>query len=294
MSNTGRLVGYARCSMDPQERTVQRQQLRELGVADDLIFLDESFTGADTERPGLDAALAALREGDTLVAPKLDRLARSVSDACAIGEDLAQRGVSLSLGGQLYDPAQPMGRMFFDVLATVAEFEVDLLRIRSREGLTGLTTVAETLERLKFALDSPRVHGPHLGVLFCGIDGFEKITEKWGDAVGDVVLANLAMRIRRCVRQGDTVGRIGWDEALILLPGVHSLDNVTQVAEKIRSLVEEPIHHAGITIHATVSIGATLAVHGESVSTLRDRVEGAMKAARQDGGNRCRSVPPPA
>jgi DNA invertase Pin-like site-specific DNA recombinase len=70
-----------------------------------------------------------------LVVPKLDRLARSVPDARAIGDDLASRGIKLSLGGQVYDPTDPMGKMFFNILATFAEFEVDLLRMRTREGM---------------------------------------------------------------------------------------------------------------------------------------------------------------
>ena len=67
--------------------------------------------------------------------PKLDRLARSVPDARTIGDDLAARGIRLSLGGQVYDPTDPMGRMFFNILVTFAEFEVDLLRMRTREGM---------------------------------------------------------------------------------------------------------------------------------------------------------------
>lgn len=76
-----------------------------------------------------------MRSGDTLVVPTLDRLARSVPDARAIGDDPAERGVALSLGGQVYDPADPMGKMVFNILATFAEFEVDLLRMRTREGM---------------------------------------------------------------------------------------------------------------------------------------------------------------
>jgi DNA invertase Pin-like site-specific DNA recombinase len=66
---------------------------------------------------------------------KLDRLARSVPDARALGDDLASRGIKLSLGGQVYDPTDPMGKMFFTILAVFAEFEVDLLRMRTREGM---------------------------------------------------------------------------------------------------------------------------------------------------------------
>jgi DNA invertase Pin-like site-specific DNA recombinase len=129
------LVGYCRCSTDSQDVTAQRQRLRELGVTEDRVYLDHGLTGANRKRPGLDQALAAVRAGDTLVVPKLDRLARSVPDARAIGDDLAARGIKLSLGGQVYDPADPMGKMFFNILATFAEFEVDLLRMRTREGM---------------------------------------------------------------------------------------------------------------------------------------------------------------
>lgn len=132
---SGTLVGYARCSTDEQDLTAQRQRLAELGVAEDRMYLDHGLTGTKRARPGLDQALAAVRSGDTLVVPKLDRLARSVPDARAIGDDLAERGIALSLGGQVYDPGDPMGKMFFNILATFAEFEVDLLRARTKEGM---------------------------------------------------------------------------------------------------------------------------------------------------------------
>lgn len=67
--------------------------------------------------------------------PKLDRLARSVPDARAIAESLEARGVKLQLGRSVYDPTDPMGRMFFNILATFAEFEADIIRMRTREGM---------------------------------------------------------------------------------------------------------------------------------------------------------------
>ncbi|GAV41725.1 recombinase family protein [Streptomyces acidiscabies] len=129
------LAGYARCSTDMQDLTAQTEILTGLGVPEDRIYLDKGLTGTNRERPGLGQALAAVRTGDTLVVPKLDRLARSVPDARDIGDSLVARGVKLSLGGTLYDPADPMGKMFFNILATFAEFEVDLLRMRTREGM---------------------------------------------------------------------------------------------------------------------------------------------------------------
>jgi DNA invertase Pin-like site-specific DNA recombinase len=129
------LTGYARCSTDEQDLTAQRLALLGLGVPAERIYTDKGLTGTNRQRPGLDQALAAVRAGDTLVVPKLDRLARSVPDARAIGDSLVTRGVKLSLGGAIYDPADPMGKMFFNILATFAEFEVDLLRLRTREGM---------------------------------------------------------------------------------------------------------------------------------------------------------------
>lgn len=76
-----------------------------------------------------------MRSGDTLVVPKLDRLARSVPDARAIGDDLAGRGVKLQIGGSVHDATDPMGKLFFNILATFAEFEADLIRMRTREGM---------------------------------------------------------------------------------------------------------------------------------------------------------------
>lgn len=129
------LIGYARCSTDQQDLAAQRAMLIELGVAPNRLYTDHGLTGTNRVRPGLDQALAAVRNGDTLVVPKLDRLARSVPDARAIADDLSHRGIKLALGATVYDPNDPMGKMFFNILATFAEFESDLIRMRTREGM---------------------------------------------------------------------------------------------------------------------------------------------------------------
>jgi len=66
---------------------------------------------------------------------KLDRLARSLPDAREILDDLTKREAKLSLGGSVHDPTDPVGRLLFNVLAMVAEFESDLIRLRTREGM---------------------------------------------------------------------------------------------------------------------------------------------------------------
>ena len=128
-------IGYARCSTYSQDLTAQRQALSDLGVQEARIYTDHGLTGTNRERPGLEQALAALRKGDILVVTKLDRLARSVPDVRVISDQLEAKGVRLALGTAIYDPSDPMGKMFFNIVATFAEFEADLLKMRTREGM---------------------------------------------------------------------------------------------------------------------------------------------------------------
>ena len=128
-------MGYARCSTDSQDLSAQRKALQDLGFRPTTSTPTTGLTGTSRARPGLDQALAAVRHGDTLVVAKLDRLARSVPDARAIADQLSAKGVRLALGQTVYDPADPMGKMFFNILATFAEFEADLIRMRTREGM---------------------------------------------------------------------------------------------------------------------------------------------------------------
>ncbi len=172
-----------------------------------------------------------------------------------------------------------------DVTAEV-EAERALERLARFDPLTGLTSRAETLTRLKAALKSARSPGRELGVLFCDVDDFKNINDTMGHTVGDAVLTTLATRIRECLRQEDTVGRTGGDELLVLLPGLHCVDEAAQIAEKIRRHAAEPMRHSGHTIHITLSIGATLAVVDESVRAAMSRADTAMYQAKAAGRDR--------
>jgi DNA invertase Pin-like site-specific DNA recombinase len=138
------LIGYARVSTDAQDLTAQRDALAVLGVPPERLYVDHGLTGTHRDRPGLREALAACRAGDTLVVTKLDRLARSLPDARDIVDDLTRRQVKLNVGGSVHDPTDPVGRLLFNVLAMVAEFEADLIRAHARghEGRQGQRTPA--------------------------------------------------------------------------------------------------------------------------------------------------------
>jgi DNA invertase Pin-like site-specific DNA recombinase len=165
------LIGYARVSTQEQDLTAQRNALLAMGVAADRIYVDHGLSGANRDRPGLREAMAACREGDTLVVTKLDRLARSLMDARNIIDDLTKREVKLSLGGSIHDPMDPVGRLLFHVLAMVAEFESDLIRMRTKEGLA----VAKANGRLKGRKPklSPRQEAHLIEQYKCGLNPTE-------------------------------------------------------------------------------------------------------------------------
>ncbi|WP_367317156.1 recombinase family protein [Corynebacterium propinquum] len=119
-------IGYARVSTEKQDLQVQREKLAAYGVDAERIYFDHGRSGRNIERAGLGQVIVACRAGDTLVVTKLDRLARSVHDASGIAQDLQQCGVALQIGRDVYDPDNPTGRLLFNVLTMVAEFESDL------------------------------------------------------------------------------------------------------------------------------------------------------------------------
>jgi diguanylate cyclase (GGDEF)-like protein/PAS domain S-box-containing protein len=160
------------------------------------------------------------------------------------------------------------------------EVEQQLQRLARFDTLTGLANRAEAIACLESAMEHPPVGGHHLGILFCDVDRFKEINDTWGHGIGDTVLTTLAARIGESVRPGDTVGRTGGDEILVVLPGLHSVEQLADISEQIRSRAAQPIYESGTTIHATLSIGATIVVAGETLSSVMARADAAMYQAK--------------
>lgn len=124
------ILGYARCSLNDLDADVQLGLLAGHGIPADRIYLDRGHLQRHGARPALQQVLSIARAGDTLVVPSMSRLAQSLSDAVDIGRRLARKGVALSFKGMRYDPATRVGIAFLAMLADVAEFEMDLVRLR--------------------------------------------------------------------------------------------------------------------------------------------------------------------
>ena len=125
-------IGYARVSTQDQDLSLQHAALQEARC--DKIY-DDKASGAKASREGLTRALETLRENDSLVVWKLDRLGRSVKDLVAIVCDLEQRGVHFKSLTDQIDTATTAGRFFFHVMASLAQMERDLTAERTRAGL---------------------------------------------------------------------------------------------------------------------------------------------------------------
>ena len=97
------------------------------------------------------------------------------------------------------------------------------------------------------------------------------------------MLRVIAERTSQSVRKDDVVARIGGDELLVLLTGVHSLDEATAIAEKIRARAEEPVRVDGLDLVASLSIGVTMSQEGESTDDLVARADTAMYEAKEQG-----------
>ena len=104
--------------------------------------------------------------------------------------------------------------------------------------------------------------------------------------MGDALLQAVAVRVRDCVRAGDTVARVGGDEILLVLDGVPDLAAATRVAEKVRETLGVPVMIAGDAVPVTVSIGVTMAEIHDDVDGLIARADRAMYQAKQAGRNR--------
>lgn len=130
----GQRIGYARVSTDDQNLDLQLDALHRAGITDDCLYSDTASV-KDAERKELAACLKALREGDTLVVWRLDRLGRSLPDLVRIIGELEKKGVGFESLTEKIETSSAAGKLVFHVFAALAEFERNLIRERTRAGL---------------------------------------------------------------------------------------------------------------------------------------------------------------
>lgn len=158
--------------------------------------------------------------------------------------------------------------------------------IAAHDVLTDLPNRELFHDRLETALAAARRDHQRLSVLYIDLDRFKQANDSHGHDIGDLLLCEAAQRIRRCLRESDTVGRLGGDEFAALLLGVHRREDVFAVAEKIRDTLNQPFELAGHRLRISSSIGiAIYPEHGEDRKHLMRHADAAMYAAKKRGRN---------
>jgi diguanylate cyclase (GGDEF)-like protein/PAS domain S-box-containing protein len=148
--------------------------------------------------------------------------------------------------------------------------------LANHDQLTGLASRALFLDRLQMALTRARRGKTRLAVLYLDLDEFKRVNDTYGHTVGDHLLQEVARRLMDCVRESDTVGRLGGDEFIVLLDGIKQPECAATVMEKIHAALSAPYAHAKATLRVTPSIG--VAVYPEDGTDEHDLIRYADKA----------------
>lgn len=165
--------------------------------------------------------------------------------------------------------------------ASLAEANSKLLKMAHFDELTKIPNRVLLYDRLEQGLAQANRKGMSLALMVIDLDKFKPINDTYGHDVGDHVLQLTAAKMEHAIRKTDTVGRIGGDEFVILLPEIGSIENALEVAAKALEAVSQPICIGGLTLTISASIGiAIFPEHGTSQIELYKNADEAMYLAK--------------
>ncbi len=195
------------------------------------------------------------------------------------------------LSQPLLQDGQMTGRVWtFQDVTQRQQAEQEIFFRANYDSLTGLPNRSQLHERLDQAIKQARRLGVQVGLLFIDLDRFKQVNDTLGHAVGDLLLCQVAERLKTCVRETDTVSRYSGDEFVLMLPNMASSWDACIVAEKIISQMAEAFNLSGHVIRITASIGiASYPDHGPDVTHLLRHADLAMYKAKTVGRNTYRN-----
>lgn len=171
--------------------------------------------------------------------------------------------------------------------------EAQIQHLAFHDALTGLPNRALLSDRLALALARCRREKDRVAVLFLDLDHFKAVNDTLGHHAGDRLLNAVAERLRSCVREEDTIARVGGDEFVLVLHGLNRGADALRVAEKIREAILEPFSIGETTFRITTSIGVSLFPdNGEDPEALVRAADNAMYAIKASGRNGCQLASP--
>ena len=154
------------------------------------------------------------------------------------------------------------------------------------DDLTGALKRGLALERLQELGRHARNPGTATAVMFIDVDGFKHVNDTYGHSAGDLLLQTFVARIRACIRADDDVARMGGDEFLVIVTGIHHADEAVAIAHQLRLACSQPISMPHAEMAATVSIGVSVGPSRESVDAMVARADDLMYEAKAAGRNR--------
>lgn len=149
------LIGYARISTLDQNLNLQRDALAQAGCAQ--VFEDEGFSGSKVKRPGLDGALKTLKQGDTLIVWKLDRLGRSMKHLIELTTQFEKDGIEFRSLSDAIDTSTPGGKLYFHLMGAFAEFESNLISERTKAGMAAAKARGQKMGRPRKTPATPTI-----------------------------------------------------------------------------------------------------------------------------------------
>ncbi len=162
--------------------------------------------------------------------------------------------------------------------------EQRIRRQASFDVLTGLPNRALLQDRMDQVLATAKRKKTGAAILFVDLDHFKEANDTWGHGVGDEILTEAAKRLQSCIRQSDTVARIGGDEFVVVLTDMNEDHLAEKVASKIAGAIERPFVLCGAGIYLSASIGIALyPIHGETAETLFANADAAMYEVKRNG-----------
>jgi diguanylate cyclase (GGDEF)-like protein/PAS domain S-box-containing protein len=166
------------------------------------------------------------------------------------------------------------------------DFEEHLRHMAQYDALTKLPNRALFSDRLQQTFTTARRTREHFGLMFIDLDKFKPVNDTYGHEAGDLLLKDAANRMQGCVRESDTVARIGGDEFVVLLASLKHDQDAHEVGEKIRHALNQPFKISGNTLNISSSIGiAIYPAHGDDEKELVKHADLAMYYAKENGRN---------
>ena len=163
--------------------------------------------------------------------------------------------------------------------------EAELAYTAFHDDLTGLRNRAYFMDKLKLTVESENRRRDLSGVIFLDLDGFKVVNDSLGHSAGDLMLVEVARRLKACSRPSDTISRIGGDEFTILCEGLGSPSDIVAIAERILDALAPPVQLANIEVIVAASMGVSVGEYFDAEEILRD-ADIAMYRAKREGGGR--------